>query len=116
MVSVVGEGSPELPAAEESFERQLLVRHRDGDPDAFEELVQRFRAPVFSYLVRCGVEPASRDDLFQEIFIKIHNASARYRAEQPLPPVDLHDCGEHGAQSLSQTPSSGPGVSRTPIE
>jgi RNA polymerase sigma-70 factor (ECF subfamily) len=75
-----------LPAAEESFERQLLVRHRDGDPDAFEELVQRFRAPIFSYLVRCGVEPASRDDLFQEIFIKIHSASARYHAEQPLPP------------------------------
>ncbi len=86
MASVVGENSPGLLPAEESFERQLLVRHRDGDPDAFEELVQRFRAPVFSYLVRCGVEPASRDDLFQEIFIKIHNASARYRAEQPLPP------------------------------
>ena len=86
MASVVGEGSPALLAAEESFERQLLIRHLDGDPDAFEELVQRFRAPVFSYLVRCGVEPASRDDLFQEIFIKIHNASARYRAEQPLPP------------------------------
>jgi RNA polymerase sigma-70 factor (ECF subfamily) len=86
MASVVGENSPGLLPAEESFERQLLVRHRDGDPDAFEELVQRFRAPLFSYLVRCGVEPASRDDLFQEIFIKIHNASARYRAEQPLPP------------------------------
>jgi RNA polymerase sigma-70 factor (ECF subfamily) len=86
MASVVGEGSPGLLPAEENFERQLLVRHRDGDPDAFAELVQRFRAPVFSYLVRCGVEPASRDDLFQEIFIKIHNASARYRAEQPLPP------------------------------
>lgn len=86
MASVVGEGSPEPLPAEESFERQLLIRHRAGDPDAFEDLVQRFRAPVFSYLVRCGVEAAGRDDLFQEIFIKIHNASARYRAEQPLPP------------------------------
>jgi RNA polymerase sigma-70 factor (ECF subfamily) len=86
MVSVVGEGSPGLLAAEESFERQLLIRHLDGDPDAFGELVQRFRAPIFSYLVRCGVESASRDDLFQEIFIKIHNASGRYRVELPLPP------------------------------
>lgn len=86
MASEVGEGSPGLLPAEEHFERQLLVRHCAGDPDAFEDLVQRFRAPIFSYLVRCGVEPASCDDLFQDIFIKIHNASARYRAEQPLPP------------------------------
>jgi len=83
---VVEDGAMGSLPAEEGFERQLLVRHRDGDPDAFEELVRRFRAPIFSYLVRCGVEPASRDDLFQEVFIKIHNASGRYRAEQPLPP------------------------------
>jgi RNA polymerase sigma-70 factor (ECF subfamily) len=83
---VVGDGATEPQAVEESFERQLLVRHCDGDPDAFAELVQRFRAPIFSYLVRCGVDSANREDLFQEIFIKIHNASARYRAEQPLPP------------------------------
>jgi RNA polymerase sigma-70 factor (ECF subfamily) len=83
---VVEEGATESLPAEEGFERQLLVRHCAGDPDAFAELVQRFRAPIFSYLVRCGIEPASRDDLFQEIFIKIHNASCRYRAERPLPP------------------------------
>jgi len=83
---VLEEGGKESLPAEESYERQLLVSHRDGDPDAFKELVQRFRAPIFSYLVRCGVEAACRDDLFQEIFVKIHNASGRYRAEQPLPP------------------------------
>jgi RNA polymerase sigma-70 factor (ECF subfamily) len=86
MASMVEGGPPETLSAEEIFERELLIRHRDGDPDAFEELVQRFRAPVFSYLVRCGVEAASRDDLFQETFIKIHSASNRYRPEQPLPP------------------------------
>jgi len=83
---VVEEGATEPLSADEAFERQLLVSHRDGDPDAFEEFVQRFRAPIFSYLVRSGVELAQRDDLFQEIFIKIHNASGRYRVEQPLPP------------------------------
>jgi RNA polymerase sigma-70 factor (ECF subfamily) len=67
-------------------ERQLLVRHCSGDPDAFAELVTRYRAPVYGYLVRVGVEPHVRDDLFQEIFLRIHRAAATYRADCPLHP------------------------------
>lgn len=67
-------------------ERDLLLRHRDGDSRAFAGLVAEYRAPVFSYLVRCGVVETDRDDLFQEIFIKIHGAAARYDADRPLHP------------------------------
>jgi len=67
-------------------EGRLLVRHREGDPSAFAELIERYRAPVFAYLVRCGVDPASRDDLFQDIFLKVHRAADAYRVEQPLHP------------------------------
>ena len=35
-----------------------------------QELVLKHRAPVYNYLVRCGVDSASRDDLFQQIFIE----------------------------------------------
>ena len=67
-------------------EGQLLVRHRGGDADAFAELVARYRRPVYSYLVRCGVEAAARDDLFQEVFTSIHRAAATYQPERPLKP------------------------------
>ena len=67
-------------------ERQLLLRHLKGDGEAFAELVGEYRAPVYSYLARCGVDPADRDDLFQEIFIKIHRAAASYDPERPLHP------------------------------
>lgn len=67
-------------------EGQLLVRHRRGDADAFAELVARYRRPVYSYLVRCGVEDAARDDLFQEIFTSIHSAAATYQPERPVKP------------------------------
>ena len=49
-------------------------------------LVSRYRAAVYSYLVRCGVAEADRDDLFQEIFIRIHRAASRYRPDCPLHP------------------------------
>lgn len=64
----------------------VLVRHREGDPDAFAALVARYRRPVYSYLVRCGVADADRDDLFQAVFLRIHRAAGQYRPELPAHP------------------------------
>ena len=67
-------------------EADLLLRHLEGDREAFAELVDRYRAPVFSYLVRCSVAPDDCDDLFQDIFIRIHRAAASYDSVRPLHP------------------------------
>jgi len=75
----------EIEAVPEPSER-LLVAHRDGDDQAFSQLVRRYRRPVFGYLVRCGVAERDRDDLFQEIFIKIHQNAHQYDAARPLHP------------------------------
>lgn len=67
-------------------ERRLLSRHVAGDPTAFEELLGLYRAPVYGYLVRCGVSDSAREDLFQEIFVRVHESAERYQAERPLKP------------------------------
>jgi RNA polymerase sigma-70 factor (ECF subfamily) len=67
-------------------EGQLLLRHLRGDRSAFAELVGAYRAPVYSYLVRCGVKSNDCDDLFQDIFIKIHHAASTYDSSRPLHP------------------------------
>ena len=66
--------------------RRLLTRHCTGDQTAFTELVQLFKARVYGYVRRAGVNPAAADDLFQEIFLKIHRAADQYRPELPLEP------------------------------
>jgi RNA polymerase sigma-70 factor (ECF subfamily) len=66
--------------------RDPLLRHRDGDPEAFAALVADYRKPVYSYLIRCGVLAGDRDDLFQAVFLKIHRAAAQYRPELPSHP------------------------------
>jgi len=76
------EAVPELPGLPE----QWLVAHRDGDSEAFGKLVQRYRRPVFGYLVHCSVPESDRDDLFQDIFIKIHQRADKYDAARPLHP------------------------------
>jgi RNA polymerase sigma-70 factor (ECF subfamily) len=75
----------EIEAVVEPAER-LLVAHRDGDGEAFSQLVEHYRRPVYGYLVRCGVAEGDRDDLFQEIFIKIHQNAHRYDPTRPLHP------------------------------
>ncbi len=67
-------------------ERDLLLRHRAGEAGAFAGLVAGYRRPVYSYLARCGVAEADRDDLFQEIFVKIHAAAGRYEGGRALHP------------------------------
>ncbi len=67
-------------------ERNWLARHCRGDRDAFAQLMNAYQAPVYGYLVRCGVGPAHRDDVFQEIFVKIHLAAASYQPSKPLRP------------------------------
>ena len=75
-----------VSGARDGEEKDLIRRHLEGDPEAFAELVDRYRAPVFSYLSRCGVATDDRDDLFQDIFIRIHRAAASYDPRRPPHP------------------------------
>ena len=67
-------------------ERTWLARHRRGDASAFPALLEAYRRPVYSYLVRNGVAEADRDDVFQVIFLKVHGAAGRYDPARPLAP------------------------------
>lgn len=64
----------------------LLARHLSGDASAFGELVMHFRAQVYSYLIRSGVSDSARDDLFQEIFFKVHSSARSYDTARALEP------------------------------
>lgn len=66
--------------------RSLLVRHLGGDVGAFRELMTMFASPIYSYISRCGVAPAERDDLFQEIFCRIHRGAPRFDHTRPIKP------------------------------
>jgi RNA polymerase sigma-70 factor (ECF subfamily) len=74
-----------MPSAAATLDEEaaLLLRHRDGDGTAFPALVQRYRRPVWAYLGRAGVDSAAFDDLFQDIFIKVHRAVGSFDASRP---------------------------------
>ena len=65
---------------------ELLRRFSSGDPAAFAVLVRRHQSQLYGYLCRCGVSPSGRDDLFQEIFLRVNQAAARFDSERPFKP------------------------------
>jgi RNA polymerase sigma-70 factor (ECF subfamily) len=67
-------------------ERSWLAQHLKGDKGAFAKLMQAYRKPIYSYLVRCGLDKSTRDDLFQDIFFKIHKSAQQYDPANKLSP------------------------------
>lgn len=65
---------------------RLLASHVAGDASAFGELLSLYRKPVYSYLSRMGVSAAVKDDLFQDIFLKIHLAASSFDSSRKLNP------------------------------
>lgn len=67
-------------------ERRLLISHRQGDRLAFEQLVHRFGNLVYRLILRFGIPESDREDLYQEIFLKIHHARYEYQQDRPVRP------------------------------
>lgn len=56
---------------------ELMQRYREGDQQAFAALYDRYRGPLFRF-IRRQIDPASADDLFQEVWTKVIQARDRY--------------------------------------
>ena len=58
-----------------------MLRYRDGDAGAFETLYRRHRGALHRYFLRqCG-ERTVAEELYQEVWMRVVGARARYRVE-----------------------------------
>lgn len=67
-------------------ERDLLRRFTAGDANAFAQLVHTHKNQIYGYVCRSGVPMSVRDDLFQEIFLRVSQAAGRFDSERPFKP------------------------------
>ena len=61
-----------------------MLRHRYGDPRAFEELYGEFSSLVYSLSLRMSGSPERAQDLSQEVFLRIHKSLARFKGKSTL--------------------------------
>src|SRR5436305_12671748 len=57
---------------------ELAASAAQGSQDAFRELVKRFERPVYSLVLRMVQDPATAEDLAQEVFVKAFRALRTY--------------------------------------
>ena len=64
----------------------LMERYAGGDVDAFEELFRRFETSTYSYFLKRTRSPERAQDLYQELFLRIHRARNSYDPARPFAP------------------------------
>ncbi len=62
----------------------LLLAYRDGDPVAFQALVEHYQARMVQFFYRLCWDRDRAEDLCQELFLKLMQARRRYRPEGKL--------------------------------
>lgn len=68
---------PWAAVTEERSDEDLMVQVQAGNDAALTALMDRYKGPLFGFLVR-RVEPSAADDLFQESWIRVVKARNRF--------------------------------------
>ena len=69
----------EVSPPEDEADQQLLLRLRDGDDLALNDLMDRWRKPILAYLYRTIGDYETAADLAQEVFVRVYRARRKYR-------------------------------------
>ena len=70
----------------EAADETLMARYVAGDGQAFEELFQRYEKRAYVFFLRRTGSPDRSQDLYQELFLRIHRARDRYDPSRPFTP------------------------------
>ena len=70
----------------EETDEILMARYAAGDAEAFDELFQRYERRAYSFFLRRTHSPQRAEDLYQELFLRIHRARHRYDPARAFTP------------------------------
>jgi RNA polymerase sigma-70 factor (ECF subfamily) len=72
--------------AQEPSDELLMARYADGEASAFDDLFRRYERRAYAFFLRRTASPERAQDLYQELFLRIHRARDRYDRSRPFAP------------------------------
>lgn len=69
---------------EQKFIREVLKRYRNGDADALSDLVERYRRPLYGYILRMTEGRDDAEEIFQEVWFRAIRKLPTYRHDKLL--------------------------------
>ena len=73
-------------SADKTTDSELLVRYRAGDGEAFTEIVNRYKDPLYAFLRRFLNQQDLVEDVFQDTFLQLYISSDKFDTSRPLRP------------------------------
>ncbi len=73
-------------------DEDLMRAYQNGDQGAFLELYKRYAPRIYGYILPRVKNRAEGDDLFQQIFMKLHKSRGTYKTELPFAPWIFSIC------------------------
>jgi RNA polymerase sigma factor (sigma-70 family) len=70
----------------ETSDAELMGRYADGDSQAFDELFRRYEGRAYAFFRRRTGSEERAQDLYQELFLRLHRFRDRYDRTQPFAP------------------------------
>ncbi|HYB73040.1 MAG TPA: sigma-70 family RNA polymerase sigma factor [Candidatus Sulfotelmatobacter sp.] len=107
--------APATPASAPDEDRGLVDRARAGDAGAFEALVRRYQAWVFTLALRMVGDRGEAEDVAQEVFLKAYRGLKTFRGASRfstwLYAIATHHCLNHlQARARRPRPARGSGA------
>lgn len=72
--------APEAGSAETGSDAEVMLRVKAGDDSAFTYLVQKYRRPLVGFMYRLCHNPATAEELAQEVFLRVYRSRSTYEA------------------------------------
>jgi RNA polymerase sigma-70 factor, ECF subfamily len=66
------------------IDHELIRRVGAGDHTAFHALVERYRSPLYAFILRMVGRPQVAEEIVQEAFVRAFRAAPRYRPDAPV--------------------------------
>jgi RNA polymerase sigma-70 factor (ECF subfamily) len=123
-VAVIGESSAQMALRDPDI--RLMLRVRDDEPGAFQEMVDAYRHRLIGVMHHLVGNAEEAEDLAQEVFLRIYRARKKYRPRskfstwlftiannlalnalrsrqrKPVVPLDVRDSGPLGPRPAEQ--------------
>ncbi len=74
------------PSEQETTDESLMAGYAAGDAGAFDELFRRYEPRAYVFFLKRTGSPQRAEDLYQELFLRIHRARDRYDPTRPFTP------------------------------
>ncbi len=101
-------------------DRDLVLRTRRGEVEAFGEVVARYQVAVFNVCYRMLGERMEAEDLAQETFIRAYKRLETFNVERPFGPwirrAATKVCLNHSSPNSDLLSSDSSGMGRLPIQ